>query len=248
MTNIQARGEGLEDPNSTSVLYQYHRVGSLASGDPNCLIGQALLRFSGYQFKEDSCDNPHLSPRGNLPFLRKGEEIVDGLEDIFKFLQKGTEFCSSLSGKDMNDCAAYTALLTDYVYPAILYQFWMIPENYSTLTKELYSSAYHWPVNHIMMSNFYSKMSAELRLKFNKNSEEVINENSGRAFAALSEKLGGNHYMLGDQISHLDAYMFGYLYTILTLFPNTELCQSVKEHRNLVALCENIAHEYFKDT
>ncbi len=63
---------------------------------------------------------------------------------------------------------------------------------------------------------------------------------------ALSERLDDQPFFFNNKPTELDALVFGHLFAILTTpLPDSRLATIVRQHKNLVDLCQTIDKEYF---
>merc|ERR1712170_310831 len=76
--------------------------------------------------------------------------------------------------------------------------------------------------------------------------EESSDQEVEQCCVALSERLDNQQFFFNEKPTELDALVFGHLFSILTTpLPDTRLASIVRQHKNLVELCQTIDKEYF---
>ena len=138
------------------------------------------------------------------------------------------------------------------------------------MTKPRYGSVYPWPLNHLLSwqksQEIYKKLAA---LGWTSKSLEEVYQEVEQCCVALNERLDNQQFFFNNKwvlISNftilknmaswlfliyfrpteLDALVFGHLFSILTTpLPDTRLASIVRQHKNLVELCQTIDKEYF---
>lgn len=136
-------------------LYQFAGGWSLPSVDPACISVHALLRFCNITYKVVDCNTEALSPSGELPFLRRPNDILlAGFDDIAAFARKKSadmNISDFLTPKQRAELLAYTSLVRSKLRLAALYEVWATEEGFGTLGHPLYSEGrYPWPLSTVL--------------------------------------------------------------------------------------------------
>jgi metaxin len=219
----------------------------LASFDPHCLIIQAYMKFAKVPYDVNSCNNPHMSPSNTLPMLVvNGERVVTNYHNIITFLSEmGYDLDRELSEIQKADVRAYSVLLDELLYSAQLYNWWMEPTNYNTVTHLTFAKALPFPLSWFLPRRLKQRVTARLRNTDMHTSERVYSE-AESCYRVLSTKLGEKTFFFGDTPCTLDAIAFGYLATqLVPPFPNRTLHTLIAQHSNLVRFCNHILDTYF---
>ena len=144
-------------------VWRLYQVGPADWGaptlDPACLKVQAFMRFiqpSESWFETNDDGATHISPERTLPVLQNiasGEITTDsdriiaqlsasqggaGAKPMFGAL-------ASVSEQERCDVAAYSALVEDKLYIAMLYEWWWDDSNYSAMMKPAMTQALPFP-------------------------------------------------------------------------------------------------------
>eukprot|EP00123_Amoebidium_parasiticum_P006670 comp17570_c0_seq1/m.17183 comp17570_c0_seq1/g.17183 ORF comp17570_c0_seq1/g.17183 comp17570_c0_seq1/m.17183 type:complete len:193 (-) comp17570_c0_seq1:14-592(-) len=186
--NLDRRG-------STAVaveLYQWRPEWGLGSMDPNCLAANIYLTMCGVRYRKNDCNNPAMSPRGYLPFLKVEETGLWELDEIFQYADNQSPSGVYIpSGVESVEVRAFTALVQDKIYPAILYSLWCDSANYQAVTQPIYGNMYTWPVSWILPSRMRSQAVQAVGDVTGGRPWKEIQADAATAFVALSNRLGG---------------------------------------------------------
>jgi len=173
--------------------------------------------------------------------------------DIFKIInylkKKGYNIdeTAGLSKNELAESLAYTALIENKLYDALLYILWLENENNAKKTQQqTYVKSLSFIDRYFMKGRIQE--SARERLKdmelVNVNDELVpeVYLNAHDAYYSLSTKLGNKLYFFGDKPSTLDAIAYGHL--AIHCYPNLQnpkLFTMISfEFPNLIQYCQRI--------
>jgi len=236
-------------PNGVQLFQPFEVEQVLLSDNANILAVQAFLNMLNLEYTIEMRANvEHMSPSGKLPFIKAQKFIVADVDPIVAFVNtKGISLTEHLDNSQKADMRAYMSLVSNVLGNAESYLSWLDKITYMEVTKPRYGSAYPWPLNHIL--TYQKKQTIFKRLGAlgwtSKSLEEVYQEVE-QCCVALSERLDNQQYFFNDKPTELDALVFGHLFSILTTpLPDTRLASIVRQHKNLVELCQQIDKEYF---
>ncbi|CAL1262086.1 unnamed protein product [Larinioides sclopetarius] len=224
----------------------------LPSIDLTCLQVMAYAKFSGAPIKIKKTNWP-LSRYGHLPVFRHGKKNLTTFDNIVSYLQKQNYNADGeLTSKQCSDIIAYTALLRDKLYPALLYVWWIDERNYCEVTRPWYAKVLRFPLNyflpghqqraaHVTIDNLWSSDLIEDSQK-----ETALYKDAQECLNLLSHRLGDNEYFFGKNPCSLDAIVFGFLAPLLKApFKNAALQNHLKACPNLQQFVQRILQRYF---
>ncbi|XP_054720227.1 metaxin-1-like isoform X2 [Uloborus diversus] len=225
----------------------------LPSVDLICLQVMAYAKFSGAPLKVKKTNWP-LSRYGHLPVFRHGKKnTLTTFDNIVSYLQRQNYSADAeLTPKQCADIIAYTALLRDKLYPALLYVWWVEDKNYCELTRPWYAKALSFPLNYFLpghqqraaRKNINNLWSCDLIDESQK--ETSIYKDARECLNLLSYRLGDNEYFFGKNPCSLDAIVFGFLAPLLKApFPNPALKNHLKSCVNLSHFVQRILDRFF---
>ncbi|XP_068180304.1 metaxin-1a [Antennarius striatus] len=229
----------------------------LPSVSTDCLVVMAYAQFAGAPLKVTKTSNPWRSPSGKLPALRTNEEILSRPADIIIHLRKqkfNADF--DLSAKEGADSLAFISLLEEKLKPALIYAFWVEPENYVGSTRRWYADHMPFPLNFFLPGVMQSRqvkrlglMRGDESLEAGEELEKELFQDASECMTLLSQRLGSHKFFFGDSPSSLDAYVFGHLAPVLkSKMASSKLQRHLQTLENLTAFCSNILTLYFPET
>jgi len=232
-------------------LYQPYEVEQiLLPSNASSLAVQAFLRMCGLNFEIEMRKNAeHMSPSGNIPFVRCGAFVISEFDPIVSLVSnKGIHLSNHLDIPQQGDMRAYMSLVSNVLINAELYISWCDGITMEEVTRPRYSSVYPFPLNHIMVWRKQAQIKKKLAaIGWKQKSFEEVYAEVGDCCSALSERLDTNAYFFNNKPTELDALVFGHLFTILTTpLPDNRLATIIRSYTNLVELCQRIEKDYFE--
>lgn len=230
-------------------LYQpYQDDQILLPCNANSLSVQAFLRMCGLDFEVEMRTNAeHMSPSGNIPFLKCGSFVVAEFDHIVSFVDtKGIHLSDRLDFNQRADMRAYMSLINNVLVNAELYISWCDGSTMEKVTKPRYGSVYPWPLNVFLTWRKQFQVTKRLsNLDWKNKTLDDVYAEVDDCCKALSERLETNNYFF-NKATELDALLFGHIYAILTTdLPDNRLASVIRSHQNLIELCQRIDREYF---
>lgn len=225
----------------------------LPSVDLKCLRVMAFAKFSGAPLKLKKTNNPWLSPSGELPVFRQGNDKLTKFEDItsyFKTHNYNADF--ELDARQQSDICAYSHLLEEKLLPGLTYSWWIDSKNYIDFTRPWFAKALPFPLNYFVPGSEQRRARKYLLGKYGLDEEEerkletLVFKRAQECLTLLENRLGNEEFFFGRSPSSLDAVVFAYLAPLLKApFPNPTLQNHMKACDNLVRFVVRIIHRYF---
>ncbi|XP_013785062.1 metaxin-1-like [Limulus polyphemus] len=179
----------------------------LPSVDLFSLQIMAYAKFSGAPLKLNKTNKPWHSPNGQLPMFRHGPKIsFSRFGDITAYL-RGQNYNADfdLTKKQCSDIVAYSSLLRDKLYPAILYVLWVDSRNYTELTRPWYTKVLPFPLKHFLPGYFQKKAQKTIynftgydELEKEK-MENFLFKEAQECLTRLSHRLGEDEFYFGKK-------------------------------------------------
>ncbi|KFM58101.1 Metaxin-1, partial [Stegodyphus mimosarum] len=224
----------------------------LPSVDLTCLQVMAYTKFCGAPVKIKKTNWP--LRHGHLPVFRHGKKnTFTTYDNIVSYLQRQNYNADEeLTPKQCSDIIAYTALLRDKLYPALLYIWWVDNQNYCELTRPWYAKVLRFPLNYFLPGHQQRAAQNTIDNLWNSDlieesqKETAIYKDAQECLNLLSHRLGDNEYFFGKNPCSLDAIVFGYLAPLLKApFPTAALQNHLKACTNLSQFVQRILQKYF---
>ena len=191
---------------------------------------------------------PWNSPSGDFPFFdqkNQANKIVN-FNKYVEFLRHHKQdvvLDNDLIPVQQCEFDAYTCLLRQKIYPALLQTIWIDNTNFKTVTHYWYMSQLYFPYHMYYLER--QRRKAQAIVQTSRRNPQQLTLDAIQVLNLLSAKLADNKYFCGDKPCSMDALIFGYLAPLLRLpLPNDRLQMHLSSCANLVRFVESIISIY----
>ncbi|CAG8542140.1 16885_t:CDS:2 [Rhizophagus irregularis] len=222
-------------------LYVWGPGWDLPSIDPGCLT--VIVYFQLLVSEEwgiIECNNPNISPTGELPVLKDGVEWIAGVNNIIRYMKrKGFDADENLTTRQNADSVAQ------------LYLWYADTKNFTQAISPLYGRLLAFPINYYIPNQM--REIAKTRLEkygvisvgdqgFLVDKELKMYKAIRKSYKVLLDKIQDNEFFLGNNLSTLDIMVYGHLATHLySDLPNPSLAIILRtEFPRLVIFCDRM--------
>lgn len=226
------------------VLHQYPKIWGLSSLSPFCIKVEIFLKLARLPYEVKVELNPSRAPKGKMPFIQDGQEVVADSSFIIQHLIKKYQ----LHHLDINDplekarALALKLMVEESLYFSLLYSRWVEEENFQNIKKEflpLFPKFLGRPALTLIRYNLRKQSRAQ---GLGRHSQIEINQLSSELISCLSNFLGGNEFFSSKGVSYIDATLYSFLVTILKQPFNSHLKTEVQKFQNLCDYVLRIEH------
>ncbi|KAF9938537.1 metaxin 1 [Modicella reniformis] len=249
-------------------LYIYGPAFGLPSIDSQCLAMMSYLSIVSHQeYTIVECNDPGISPSGELPMFHDGKNWIAGTNRIIAYLAKtvrlvplakgliGYNANEHLSPENLAKTTAYSSLIDENLTDAILFSWFADTDNFLDVTRKAYSNLFSFPSRYLLPLQMrkaavqrvqkYGGMVASGALIAAEHTK--IYDMARDCYRVLDRKLGRKDFFFGLKPTSLDAKVFGYL--ALQLYPDIpnprfQMILSSQFPR-LVKYCNRCREEFF---
>jgi glutathione S-transferase len=218
--------------------------------DPSSFAMKAdmLMKLSGLDYTAERGD-VQKAPKGKFPVLIDGERTIPDSTFIRFHLEEkhGINFDNGLSPRERGIAWAVEKMLEDSLYWAVLYERWMIDENFERGPRKFFD-AVPAPVR-VFLAPFVRR-----QLKRNlwghgmgRHSRADIVKLARHMLQSLSDIMGDNKYLMGNKPCGADATVFGFVAGALCPLFDSEVLLAAQSHANLVAYSERMMKEFYPE-
>lgn len=233
-------------------LYSIKPAWGVPNISPACAKLETWLRMTGVDYEIAPLDIS-LAPKGKMPFMRIGDEVMGDSTLIIERLSKalGQDLDANMGSTERAVAHAFRRMLKEHLYWVMVVDRWCNDENfaaYSPWVTELFfaalppeqQQAYTAGVRQQMVAQAHAQGMARHTL------DEVTH--LGRAdLQALSDYLGEKPFFMGESPRLVDATLYAYVANIVKVpFPSA-LREYARGLPNLVAHCERMQSRYFPE-
>ncbi|MBL7542758.1 MAG: glutathione S-transferase family protein [Bdellovibrionaceae bacterium] len=219
-------------------LHQYPAVWGLPSLSPFCIKVEAYLRSKKIPYRVIVEKNPAQGPKGKMPFIQDGKNIVPDSTFILDYLDS-----SRTSGQGI----AIQRMLEEHLYFILLYSRWIDSNGFAVLTRDFESMFPFLLGKPILRFLRYRLRRQAFFQGIGRHTADEVYELGRQDICALSEILSDRTYFAGDEFSKLDATIYAFLITVIKQPIESELKKAVLAQKNLVSYSHRIERILFPE-
>ena len=215
-------------------------------GSPFVMKGEMLLKLAGLPY-QTTTRGLSRAPKGKLPYIRDGEDVVADSTLIRLHIEKkyGFDFDQGLSERDKGVAWAVEKLLEDHLYWVMVYWRWVIKENFDRGPRHFFDRA-PAPLRPLICAMVRRKVRANLHAHgIGRHDDAEKNAMADRGVDALSRVLGDNRYLMGERICGADATAFAFIAAGLPELFESPLQKKLARTPNLVAYRDRMMAQFF---
>lgn len=227
-------------------LYTFGQYFGLPDPSPFVMKGEMLLKLSKLEYQTNT-KGFGKAPKGKLPYIDDNGTIVADSTLIRLYLEQkySIDFDRALSQRERGVAWAAEKMLEDHVYWAVIYWRWLIDANFDRGPRNFFKRA---PA--ILRPILTRMVRRSVRTKLHghglgRHSETEMTTMASRAFDALSQILGDNKYLMGNEPCGADATAFAFVAGSLAKLFESPLQVKASNLPNLVAYNDRMMAEFY---
>ena len=227
-------------------LYSYGSFFGLPDASPFVMKGEMLLKLAGLPYEANTRGFTR-APKGKLPYIKDDGALVADSTLIRLHIEKkyGFDFDRALTAHQKGVAWAVEKMLEDHLYWVMVYWRWMIDENFERGPKNFFRRAPAL-IRPLICSVVRNKVRASLHAHgIGRHNDAEKTELAGRCIDALSQVLGDNRYLMGDQLCGADATAFAFIAGGLPDVFESPVRVQLLAAPNLVAYHDRMMAEFF---
>jgi glutathione S-transferase len=233
-------------------LYIPGRGWGLPNISPACMKLETWFRMVDVPYKIGIVD-PSLVPKGKIPFIRIGDEIMGDSTLIIERLSKelGKDLDAGLGPVERAVALAFRRMVKENLYWVMAYDRWCTDANfvvYGPLLKELFFAPLPVEQQEVYLAGLRQQMITLTHAQGmgRHTPDEVLG--IGKAdLQAISDYLGDRPFFMGNDPTLVDATLYAHLANIVHVRFTSALRDFSRALPNLVAYCERMQTRYFPD-
>lgn len=227
-------------------LYTFGRYFGLPDPSPFVMKGEMLLKLSKLDYQTNT-KGFGKAPKGKLPYIDDNGTIVADSTLIRLYLEQkySIDFDRALTPRERGVAWAAEKMLEDHVYWAVIYWRWLVDANFDRGPRNFFKRA---PAILRPILTRMVRRSVRTRLHghgFGRHSEAEMTTMASRAFDALSQILGDNKYLMGNEPCGADATAFAFVASTLATLFESPLQVKAASLPNLVAYHDRMMAEFY---
>ena len=210
-----------------------------------CVKVQTYLRMVELPYWVCSV-SPRKAPKGKVPFIEDGGEVVSDSETIVKYLKRtyGDSLDESLTSAERASAHTMRRMLEEHTYFAALWFRWGEERSWPHMRVYFHdllgakAPLLSWMARRSMLRQLWEQGIAR------HDSDEILAR--GKAdMDVVSTELGSKPYLLGDQPTSVDASAYGVLTAILDAPWDSPEAEHLRSLSNVSAYLERLRERYW---
>ena len=228
-------------------LYGFGEAFGVADASPFVLKADVYMRMAGiaFEYKTDF-SNLQKAPKGKLPFIKDGDEIIADSFFILKHLQQkyDVHLDDHLTPEQRATAQLMVQALDGDFYWSVVYSRWVRDEGWAVIKPAFFDSM-PFPLKYIVPIVARRGVKAGcFKQGISRHSDTEVTEIANATLASLSTLLGDKTYFFGDKPSTLDAVAFAFLAEVILVTIDSPVNTAAKGYDNLVYYCEVMNKQY----
>ena len=228
-------------------LYTFGPAFGLPDPSPFVTKAEVLLKMAGLPYRMDT-KGFRKAPKGKLPYIRDGEDIVADSTFIRLHLEKryNIDFDEGLSPKERGLAWAVEKMCEDHLYWLLVYALWAEDANFKRGPAKFFDVApapvrpfLKWFIRRRVKQALHGQGAG----RYSESERAIL---ADRTFASLSAILGGQPYIMGERPCGADATVFAFVLGALCPGFDAGIQTSAESHANLKDYCARLNRQYYQ--
>ena len=237
----------------TVTLYKYGPACGLPDLSPFCIKLETFLRMTQIPY-DTALGYPAQAPKGKLPYIEYGGNIVSDSSMIVDFLMDTFDVSLdvTLDNRQTAVGRAFQSMIEEHLYFAIVFFRWQDEAGWNSY-QSFVTQTIHQAGAPMWLASTLAKMSRKSVLK------SLLAQGTGRhratevatlarqQISAISNFLSTKPFFLGEKPSSMDATVYAFLESILVPPLDNPLREHASTLTNVVTYCERMRNLYWSD-
>ena len=234
----------------TIVLRQPKPAFGVPNPSPFCIKLETWLKIAGLPYRTKICADPRKGPKGKIPFIEIGGEVLGDSELIIEALKSrlGVDPDDGLDPAARAAGHALTRMVEEHLYWAVIYSRWMEDGPFELLRAEFFSGMP--PVVRSIAPGIVRKQVRKQLSEqgLGRHDAAEIYAKAEADLQAASDVLGEQPFFLGSEPRTADAAAYGVLTSAIDATVETTLTPIARRFDNLVTYTARMRERYFAET
>jgi len=204
---------------------------------------ETYLRLAKIPYTVKQLNNPGRAPKGKLPFIKDGEQVVADSGFIIEYLKNkyGDPLDKDLTPIQKGQSVALQRLFEEHLYWVIAYMRWVEPSGWEVIQKSFFGFM-PFLVRKIIPNLIRRKLKKTLYSQgIGRHTREEIYSLGKQDITAFAALLNVKPFVHGDKPTSIDACAYAFLACILLTPVDSPLKTFAKSIPELSAYCERMA-------
>jgi glutathione S-transferase len=201
---------------------------------------EAWLRLADIPYTVEPSTSLGKAPKGKLPYIRDDGRLIGDTTLIIEHLKhsRGIDPDAGLVERERAEALMLQRLFEDHFYFALVYSRWIDEDGWATLAPAFFGR-FPFPASRLAAGHFRRRVQRMLNLQgMGRHRPGEIYAMARDDLAALADFLGERPFLMGEQLTTVDAVAYAFLANVLYVPFETELKRITQDFPTLVTYCE----------
>ena len=201
---------------------------------------EAWLRLADIPYTVEPSTSLGKAPKGKLPYIRDDGRLIGDTTLIIEHLKhsRGIDPDTGLVERERAEALMLQRLFEDHFYFALVYSRWVDEAGWATLSPAFFGRM-PFPVGRVAAVYFRRRVRDMLHLQgIGRHRPSEVYASARHDLEAVADYLGDRPFLMGEQLTTIDAVAYAFLANVLYVPFETELKRIAQDFPTLVTYCE----------
>lgn len=201
---------------------------------------EAWLRLADIPYTVEPSTSLSKAPKGKLPYIRDDGRLIGDSTLIIEHLKatRGINPDAGLSAREQAEALALQRLFEEHFYFALVYSRWIDDAGWATLAPAFFGRL-PFPINRIAGGRLRGRIQRMLHAQgLGRHRPGEIYAMARQDLQAVADYLGDRPFLMGEQLTTIDAIAYAFLASVLYVPFETDLKRITEDFPTLVTYCE----------
>ena len=228
-------------------LIQFPPAFGVPNPSPFCMKVEILLKMAGLPYTSEQVRDPRRGPKGKLPAIEDGGELIGDSELIRGHLERkyGVDFDKGLDQRERAVAHAFARMLEERTYWTVVYSRWIDGRNWPKVRAVFFGG-----LPPVMRSLVPRLIQRQVRQQLHR---QGVGRHAPREIYAMgvadlnvvATQLGDKPFFMGAAPTGVDAVVYAFLENIIVPPLDSPMKTMALGHANLVAYAQRMRELYF---